>query len=209
MMKKGLICVIYFFLHCYINLYAQVTNGGWVDTYQFALSESDKTQLEKGNEVRLKFEEFRPGLKFEGWLRVIPTSNKGKYKFVEIGNWKKEFEFKRSNSNKGIAKVEMRLDTLGNIINSKSFEKQYNQDQFVLIEELTLVEEKVNGKTYYYNLVKSYYTTGELWVEGYKRLLDFDIPKSYVDRKNVPAKYEKQFEKSGKLKKEKIYALKE
>ena len=206
-MKTFPILILSLLLICSLNLFAQVRNGGWDDEYKSQLSTKDIVKLSAGNEVFLNFEVNRPDYKAEGVLRVIPNSKNGEFTFVEIGNWKKEFDFKRSNSDKGNAKVEMTLDSLGNIISSKAFEKQADQLKYLLREELTLQKEVVNSKTYAFNFVKSYYNSGELWIEGYQRILDFDIPKSYMDKKSVPAKYEKKFDKKGKVKKEKTYSL--
>jgi hypothetical protein len=182
-------------------------NGGWEDDYKALLSEADIAKLGKGEEVKLKFNSERPGFKASGLIRVLPTAEPETYNFIEIGEWKKEFDFKRSNSDRGKAKVEMRLDSLGNIIISKAFEMQVGQDRLILREELTLQEEIFKDDIYHLHLVRSYYKTGELWIEGYQRILEFEKPLSHMDKKSKAVKSKKEYGKDGKLKSEKYYDL--
>lgn len=207
MFKKELIFIFFLSLAISLNLNAQVKNGGLYDTYKSMLTEEDLFRLRQGKEVYLTFSDERPDLSIKGKVLVIPIKTLDEYNFIEIGEWKKEYDFKWSNSNKGHHKGIVLYDSLGHVISSKMYERQSSQNQYFLKEEWTLKNEVIDGKPLYFYSIQSYYNTGELWIDTFRRILDYEEPLSDADRKRVRAKYEKIYDKTGKLKKVIIYDL--
>ncbi|MFC5271766.1 hypothetical protein [Adhaeribacter terreus] len=175
-MRRSTVLVFSLFLSCSLNLNAQVKNGGLYDTYKSMLTVEDLFRLRQGKEVFFKFIDERPGLAINGDVRVIPTKILGEYNFVEIGDWKKEYDFDFSNSNRGHHKGIIVYDSLGHVISSKMYERLSGQNQYFLKEEWTLKDEIIDGIPYHYYSIQSYYNTGELWIDTFQRILDYEIP---------------------------------
>ncbi len=182
-------------------------SGGWHETYEQFLTEEDKQLLSRGKEVYLSFSPSSPDFSASGEVRVLPTTKDNVFNFIEIGKWEKASVFQRTPSEKGHLKAEMVFDSLGNIISSKAFEKQHNQEKYYLREELTLQEENIGGELYHLHRIVSYYETGELMAEGFQVLLDYQEPKSHLLKKTKPVKEWKEYSKDGSLISESIYDL--
>jgi antitoxin component YwqK of YwqJK toxin-antitoxin module len=182
-------------------------SGGWHEEYEPLLTEEDKEVLSKGKEVYLRYNPSTPEFSASGEVRVQPTSKENVFNFIEIGNWEKASVFRRTPSEAGYLKAEMLFDSLGNILTSKAYEKQHNQEKFYLREKLTFQEETIHGKLFHLLRVESYYETGELMSEGWQVLLDYQEPKSHLLKKTKPVKEWKEYSKDGSLISESIYDL--
>ena len=176
------------------------------EEYEDYISDENLKILHEGKDIFIVYQRENDSEKTKGIVRVFPTSKPAHFRFVDVGTWSKNYT---GPTNKGFLQIksEITYDSLGNVISSKAFERQENQDRLHLRESLILQKELVNGKEYYLYNVKGYYETGEIMFDSWLRIIDFNEPKNFWNKKHYKVKQERAFNKDGSLKSEKHYDL--
>src|SRR5687767_12347349 len=85
------------------------------DEYELLLTDENLKQLASRNETYLFYSHEQPDFLKNGTVRVLSTTEKSVYNFIEVGNWLTNWTYDVGTSKTISGKSEMHYDSLGNM----------------------------------------------------------------------------------------------
>jgi hypothetical protein len=195
-MKLSLSALLLFILSIGFSFAGVLPNKGRNVEYTQSLTKAELKELkEKGRIVKsYTFENAYDHT--IGTLVVEATGKKNEYKFVEVGEWVEKYTHL---DYEGELMQVIKFDTLGNILNSKTLAKFVNTEEYLLVNEVEVSQEEIDGKMQYVQNVKSYHENGQLKKEATFLLPDFDVASSYFFKRRVAIKNTNLYNENGSL----------